>query len=165
MRHSLWQSFRYAGRGLRAAFWSQRTMRVHVVLAALVMLAAGWLRLPAGQVALLVLCMTAVLSAELMNTAVETVVDLLVGDSDHELAGRAKDLSAAAVLVSAAGAAMVGIVVLGPPLAGAWGVGRLTALAAARAATLAAVLTLAVVVLRRAGGRDRPRRPSPRGMP
>jgi hypothetical protein len=109
--------------------------------------------------------MTAVLSAELMNTAVETVVDLLVGDSDHELAGRAKDLSAAAVLVSAAGAAMVGIVVLGPPLAGAWGVGRLTALAAARAATLAAVLTLAVVVLRRAGGRDRPRRPSPRGMP
>ncbi|MDR7544054.1 MAG: diacylglycerol kinase family protein [Armatimonadota bacterium] len=153
MRHSLWQSFQFAGRGLQAAFWSQRTMRVHMALAVAVVAASAWLQLSAGQVALLVLSMAAVLAAELMNTAVETIVDLLVGDNRHELAGRAKDLAAAAVLVTAAGAAVVGLVVLVPPVAAAIGAGRLGALVVGRAATLAAVLALVAVILRGVGGR------------
>lgn len=153
MRHSLWQSFQFAGRGLQAAFWSQRTMRVHMALAVAVVAASAWLQLSAGQVALLVLSMAAVLAAELMNTAVETIVDLLVGDNRHELAGRAKDLAAAAVLVTAAGAAVVGLVVLAPPVAAAIGAGRLGALVVGRVATLAAVLALVAVILRGAGGR------------
>jgi diacylglycerol kinase len=128
-------------------------MRIHVALAAAVALASGWLGLPPGEVALLVLCMAAVLAAELTNTAVETVVDLLVGQDHHELAGRAKDLSAAAVLVTAAGSAIVGLLVLAPPVAAAAGVGHLDLLALARAATLAAILALVIVVLQSAGRR------------
>jgi diacylglycerol kinase (ATP) len=156
VRHSLWQSFQFAGRGLQAAFWSQRTMRVHMALAAAVVLASAWLQLSVGQMALLTLSVAAVLAAELMNTAVETIVDLLVGDNHHELAGRAKDLSAAAVLVTAAGAAVVGLLVLAPPVATAIGAGRLEALVIGRAATLAVVLALVAVILRGIGDRAVP---------
>jgi diacylglycerol kinase (ATP) len=150
----LWQSFHYAARGLRVAFQSQRTMRVHVVLAAGVMVAAVWLDLPPAQGAVLVLCAAAVLAAELTNTAVETVVDLLIGGSHHELAGRAKDLSAAAVLVVAAAALVAGLLVLGPPVIAATAGGGLDALDLARAATLLLILALVLVVAR---GARRPR--------
>lgn len=154
MRHTLWQSFRFAGRGLQTAVWSQRTMRVHIAIAALVTVAAVWLDLPAVEAGALVIAMVIVLAAELLNTAVETLVDLVVGERRHALAGRAKDLSAAAVLVAAAGAAIVGLLVLGRPLVAAAGGGFLDALAAARAGTLVLVLALVFVVLRRqdAGG-------------
>jgi diacylglycerol kinase len=160
MRQSLWQSFQFAARGLRRAFWSQRTMRIHLGLAAVVIVLTAWLQLPIGETAVVILCMIAVLAAELLNTAVETVVDLLVGDDHHELAGHAKDLSAAAVLVTAAGTAVVGTFVLVPRLAAAVELGRFDAVAAARAATLVAVLALAATVLRRAGDRGPVRKPS-----
>ncbi|MDR7486521.1 MAG: diacylglycerol kinase family protein [Armatimonadota bacterium] len=159
MRHTLWQSFQYAGRGLQAAFWSQRTMRIHILLAAAVILAVVWLDLSVGETALLVVVTAGVLAAELFNTAVEAIVDLEVGDNHHALAGRAKDLSAAAVLVMAAGAAIVGLLVLAPPVMVAFGFGRLDALAAGRAGVLAAILALAAVTMRRAGDRSGPGAP------
>ena len=153
MRNSLWQSFQFAGRGLRAAFWSQRTMRIHLLLAAAVTASVVWLDLPLTETAVVVLAMAAVLAAELMNTALEVVVHLQVGDQHHELAGRAKDLSAAAVLVTAGGAAIVGLLVLAPPVAVALGVGRPDLLMFGRLGALVGVLALAVVALQRAGER------------
>jgi diacylglycerol kinase len=153
MRQSLWQSFQFASQGLQAAFRSQRTMRIHVLLAAVVTAAVAWLGLPVAETAVLVLAMACVLAAELMNTAVEVIVDLQVGDQHHELAGRAKDLSAAAVLVTAVGAAIVGVLVLAPPVAAALGLGRPDVLTFGRLGTLVAVLALVVIVLRRAGDR------------
>ena len=152
MRHTLWQSFRFAGRGLRAAFWTQRTMRVHLVIAAGVTAGAVWLDLPAAEVAALIVAVVVVLATELVNTALEALVDLTIGDRHHELAGRAKDLSAAAVLVAAAGAAIVGLVVLGRPAAAMLGLGRFDALALGRTGALLAVLALVVVVFRRHDG-------------
>lgn len=64
---------------------------------------------------MLILAIGLVWSAEFMNTAVEAVVDL-ASPSRHPLAGAAKDTGAAAVLVAAAAAALVGFLVLGPPL-------------------------------------------------
>jgi diacylglycerol kinase (ATP) len=165
MRHTLWQSFQYAGRGLRDAFRSQRTMRIHVFLVCAVILIVAWLRLSTVETALLVLCMAAVLAAELMNTAVEAVVDLQVGENRHALAGRAKDLSAAAVLVMAAGAAVVGLVVLGPPVAAAIGTGGVDGLAVARGGTLLTVLAVLVIAVRRAGERSAGGENSSKGMP
>jgi diacylglycerol kinase (ATP) len=153
MRHSLWQSFEYAGRGLRDAVWSQRTMRIHVLLAATVVALVAWLDVPVGGTAILVLAMAAVLATELLNTAVETVVDMQVGNRHHDLAGRAKDLSAAAVLVTAAGAALAGLLILGPPIVAAIGLGRIDGLLLGRGGALLAVLALAVIVLRRVGER------------
>ena len=151
MRHTLWQSFRFASRGLQTAFWSQRTMRVHIAIAALVTVAAVWLDLPAGEAAALVIAMVVVLAAELFNTAAEALVDLVVGDRHHGLAGRAKDLSAAAVLVAAAGAAIVGLLVLGRPILAAFGGGGVDALLLARACVFLLVFALVAVVLRRPG--------------
>jgi diacylglycerol kinase (ATP) len=153
MKHTLWQSFQYAGRGLRDAFRSQRTMRIHVLLVCAVVVVVVWLGLSVVETALLVLCMAAVLAAELMNTAVEAVVDLQVGENQHILAGRAKDFSAAGVLVMAAGAAVVGLVVLGPPVAAAVGAGDIHARTLVRAGTLLAVLAVLVVAVGRAGAR------------
>jgi len=59
--------------------------------------------------------MTAVWSAEAVNTALEFLVDAL-SPGDHPLAGQAKDLAAGAVLIAAVGAAVIGVLVLGPYL-------------------------------------------------
>ncbi len=149
MRHSLWQSFQFAGRGLREAFWTQRTMRIHTILAGAVTAAVVWLDLPVADASALIIAMVAVLATELINTAVEVIVDLQVGNRRHALAGRAKDLSAAAVLVAAAGAAVVGLLVLGRPVTLMLGLGRFDALTASRGGALLLVLALVVVVLRR----------------
>jgi diacylglycerol kinase len=66
------------------------------------------LRLPAAAWAVLFLTIALVVAAELVNSAVESVVDL-VSPEDHPLAKRAKDVAAAAVLVAVAGAVAVGI--------------------------------------------------------
>jgi len=76
------------------------------------LLLAVWLRAPAAPI---VLACAVVLALELMNSAVETAIDLVSPDL-HPLAGSAKDLAAAAVLTASLGAVIVGLVVLGPPL-------------------------------------------------
>lgn len=151
MRHTLWQSFEYAGRGLAATMNSQRTMRIHVLVACVVSAAVMWLELPAAETAVLILAMAGVMAVELLNTALETVVDMHVGGRHDSLGGRAKDVSAAAVLVAAAGATIVGVVTLGPPVATAVGMGRADALLAGRAVVLIGVLTCAALALWRAG--------------
>ncbi len=153
MRHTLWQSFEYAGRGLVAAMASQRTMRIHVLVACAVSVAVMWLELPVADTAVLIVAMAGVLAVELLNTAVEAVVDMHADGRHDALAGRAKDLSAAAVLVAAAGAAIVGVVVLGPPVATAIGMGSADALSAGRAAVLLGVLISAALALWQAGSR------------
>ena len=82
------------------------------------MLAAGACAIVAGLVvqldalswAIVLLCCGVVISAELVNTAIETTIDL-VSPEFHPLAGRAKDIAAAAVWVLATIVAMVGIIV------------------------------------------------------
>ena len=147
MRHSLWQSFQFAGRGLQHAVQSQRTMRIHIALAAAITVVLVWLELPVAEAAAIVLATAGVLAAELLNTAVEILVDLHVGDEYHVLAGRAKDLSAAGVLVAAFGAAAVGLLVLGRPAAAVLG-GQIGPQSLGRAGALVLVLALVVMVLR-----------------
>ncbi|MBM3469862.1 MAG: diacylglycerol kinase family protein [Armatimonadetes bacterium] len=153
MRHTLWQSFEYAGRGLVAAMNSQRTMRIHVLIACAVSAAVMWLELPAAETTVLIVAMAGVMAVELLNTAVEAVVDMHVGGRHDSLGGRAKDMSAAAVLVAAIGAAIVGVVTLGPPVATAVGMGRADALFAGRVVVLLGVLTCATLALWQAGSR------------
>ena len=82
------------------------------------MLVAGaLLRLPATSWAVVALAIALVVAAELANTAIEAVVDLLSPEV-HPLAKRAKDVAAAGVLVASAGAAAAGALVLLARLAG-----------------------------------------------
>ncbi len=115
MTRSLADSFRYAFRGVLYALRTQPNIRIHLAVALLVVVAAVWLGVSPPEVALLVLAIGLVLVSEMVNTAVETLLDALA-PGYHALVGAAKDVSAGAVLVSAVGAVLVGLAVLGPPL-------------------------------------------------
>jgi diacylglycerol kinase len=151
MWRSVTRSFRYAGRGLQLALRSHFNMRVHLALAGLVAVAAAWADVSAMEAAILIVCAMVVLAAELFNTAIEVLVDLHVGEQYHVLAGRAKDLAAAAVLVTALGAAVIGAVVLGPPALRAVAAGYLDRVGAARLVGLVAVCALSAGVAGRQG--------------
>ena len=108
-------SFRYAFQGWHHVFRTQQNMWIHGVIAAVVFFLALWLRLPAHDWAMLVLTTAMVFAAEFMNTAIEAVVDLASPDK-HPLAKIGKDVGAAAVLVAALAAILIGLLILGPPL-------------------------------------------------
>jgi len=104
-RSRLLRSFHHAFEGIIYATRTEPNMRVHFVLGALVLLATLILRLDRYYVIATVTLVALVLSLELMNTAVEAIVDLLTV-AHHPLAKTAKDAAAGAVLVSAIGAAL-----------------------------------------------------------
>ncbi len=121
-RARLGRSFSVAGAGLARAWSTQPNLRLEIAIGLLALGLAAWLRAPAAPI---VIACTVVLAMELMNSAIEAVVDL-ASPSFHQLAGTAKDLAAAAVLTASFGAVVVGLVVLGPPLLArlsAWGAG------------------------------------------
>ena len=111
--HKRYHSFRYAIKGIGAAFRSEQNMQLHVLATVLVVLAGIYFELNQTEWGLLVLAIGLVWAMEIMNTAVETVVNL-VSPQQHPLAGKAKDLAAGAVLVAAITAAIIGLLVLGP---------------------------------------------------
>ncbi len=97
---SLLTSFKYAWAGVSYAFQTQRNFRIHVVVGALAISLGVFLQLKAVEMAVIGLTIGAVLAMELLNTAIESVVDLTVKQNYHELAKIAKDCAAAAVLIS-----------------------------------------------------------------
>ncbi len=115
MKRSLIHSFRDALRGVAHVLRTHRNMRIHLLAALLVAGLGLWLGLTALEWAILALAICLVMAAELANTALELLADVASPDY-HPLVGIAKDVSAAAVLLSAAGAVVVGILVLGPRL-------------------------------------------------
>ena len=78
-------SFRYAAQGLGYAFVTQRNFRIHVITGVVVFAMATWLQLDLAQMAVLALTVAAVLVLELLNTAIEAVVDLAIGRRFHPL--------------------------------------------------------------------------------
>lgn len=106
------RSFAVAGAGLSRAWTTQPNLRLEALIGVLALVLAAWLRAPAAPI---VIACILVLSLELMNSAVETAIDLVSPDP-HPLAGKAKDLAAASVLTAAIGSVVVGLIVLGPPL-------------------------------------------------
>lgn len=111
--------FIYAWNGIRAALQEERNFRFHLAAACYVYAAAYLAELDATGVALITLCVFAMLGMELMNSAVERAVDK--PDTNHWWsAGAAKDMAAGAVLVTALGAIVVGLCVLGPSFGVIW---------------------------------------------
>ncbi|OAB43124.1 diacylglycerol kinase family protein [Paenibacillus antarcticus] len=119
-KKSFFSSFGFAAEGIRYAMTTQRNMKVHGVVALLVIVAAAVLQLSSIRWLFLLLAITLVLTAEMFNTALEAVVDLISSDI-HPLAKAAKDTAAGAVLLTAAFAVVVGIVVFYRPLVALFG--------------------------------------------
>lgn len=113
--HSLFASFQYAIHGIYFCLRTQRNMRIHVGAGFSAMGLGLWLGLPLFHLAVLSVVASLVVTMEMLNTAIENAVDLYT-HRKHPLAKIAKDVAAAAVLVSAINAALVGLILLGPPL-------------------------------------------------
>jgi diacylglycerol kinase (ATP) len=113
---SIGVSFKYAAAGVTYAFSTQRNFRIHCVAATSAIVIGALLGL--SNVEMAVACITGglVLTLELLNTAIESVVDLTVGQTYHELAKIAKDCAAGAVLISAFASILVGLCLIVPKL-------------------------------------------------
>lgn len=90
---------RYSIQGFRAAWLNEEAFRQELVLAAIFIPAAFWLGENLTHKLLLIMSCALVVLAELLNSAIEAVVDR-ISDEQHELSGRAKDIGSAAVFVT-----------------------------------------------------------------
>jgi diacylglycerol kinase len=113
--HPLLASFGYAFAGLRHTYRTQRNFRIHLVIAILALAAGLLFGLSWLEWALIAVMVVVVLSAEMANTMVEALVDLVTQER-HDLAEVAKDVSAGVVLLTAMGSVVVGALVFLPKL-------------------------------------------------
>ncbi|MEJ2141110.1 MAG: diacylglycerol kinase [Gammaproteobacteria bacterium] len=96
----------YSWQGLKATFKHEAAFRQELALAIILIPLAVWLTTDAVELSLLVGSVFLVLIVELINSAIEAIVDRFGGEM-HELSGRAKDIGSAAVLISLINAAFV----------------------------------------------------------
>src|SRR4051794_35988995 len=113
--HSLQASFKYAFTGLCYCFRTQRNFRIHIAIAIVgailgVLLALSWV-----EWAVFTAMVVLVLAAEMLNTMIESLVDLVTTDY-HPLAKIAKDAAAGVVLLTAIGSVVVGLFIFLPKI-------------------------------------------------
>ncbi len=111
----LYQSFGYAFKGVYQVFRHELNMQIHL-LAAIVVVAAGIvLQINTTEWCLIVFAIIGVWVAEMFNTSIELLTDLVSPDY-HELAGKVKDIAAGAVVLATLGAVVIGLVVFLPKI-------------------------------------------------
>jgi len=108
-------SFRHAFSGLWFVIRTQRNAWIHAVVTVAVLLVSWWLGLSRGDWVFIIIAIAMVWTSEFINTALEAVVDI-ASPQKQELARICKDVGAAAVLIAAGSAALIGLIILGPPL-------------------------------------------------
>lgn len=106
-------SFKNAFSGLFWAFSTQPNFRFHFVLSLAAILAGFYFKISFIEMTILVLTIALGLSAEMINTSIEAMTDLITKKTSRQ-AKIAKDVSAGMMLLTAAGAVMVAILILGP---------------------------------------------------
>lgn len=105
-------SLSYALSGIAYTWNTQRNFRLHVLTGSLIIMISFFLKLTSVELLFLVSAIFSVLVMELINTALETTVDLVTKEF-HPLAFIAKNVGAAAVLLSALYALVVGLIIFG----------------------------------------------------
>jgi len=113
------RSIRYALRGIAVMMRSQHNAWIHALATAVVAILGLVIRLSTAEWCWIVLAVMAVWTAEALNTAFEFLTDV-ASPSFHPLAGKAEDVAAGAVLISAIGSVVIGALVFGPHLWQAW---------------------------------------------
>jgi diacylglycerol kinase len=112
---SRFDSFKPAFDGLQHVLKTQPNTWIHAFISLVVIALGVWVRLDMVSWAVIFVTMALVWVAEFANTAIEGVVDMASPDH-HPLAKIAKDVSAAAVVIAALAAALIGLLILGPQL-------------------------------------------------
>jgi len=106
----IWRSIGFALAGLRYAFISQRSLRIEIVFAGVVVVIGSVLGISKLEWAIVAVSISLVIGLELVNTAVEAVADL-ASPTFHPLAKVAKDTAAAAVFIGAFGSIISGLII------------------------------------------------------
>ncbi|MCJ7804959.1 diacylglycerol kinase family protein, partial [Patescibacteria group bacterium] len=109
------QTFKNAFAGCWYAFTTQKNFIVHLLLSLSVLLLALWLQVSYERFLFLILVIFLGFTVEMLNTTVEKLVDLIT-EKYHPMAKIIKDLSAGVMLVVSVGVAVIGFLVLFPPL-------------------------------------------------
>ena len=107
------KSFKYAFNGLRIAVKEEHNMRIQLIAIIVVISAGLYFEISGMEWVTLVLVMGFVVSMEIMNSSIENVCDF-ISPEKHELIKKVKDLAAAAVLISALSALIVGLIIFVP---------------------------------------------------
>ena len=108
-------SFKYAIEGFISSFKTERNMKIHI-LAMIIVIAIGfYFKLNVIEWCFLAIAIVLVIGAELFNTAIETIVDMISPEKNPK-AKLTKDISAAAVLILSIGAAVVGMLIFIPKI-------------------------------------------------
>jgi diacylglycerol kinase len=108
-------SFFYAFRGIACAFRQERNLRIHTFAAAAAIVLGIMLRIRSFEWMVVVIVIAGVFASELFNSAIENLVDLCSPEFDKR-AGRIKDITAGAVLITALGALAAGLIIFLPKL-------------------------------------------------
>src|ERR1700754_5295966 len=111
----LFKSFKYAFQGFSYAVKTQLNFRIHLGVTAVALLLGWYLHLSPAEWLWIALTVALVLTAELLNTAIEILTDL-ISPEWNEKAGHIKDVSAAAVTITAVFAVAVGCIIFLPKL-------------------------------------------------
>jgi len=108
-------SLQNAFEGIKITLRTQRNLRIHIIVGLLIISVSFLLKIDLLEFVLILLTVMIVLVTEILNTAIEFTIDL-VSPQYNQLAKKVKDISAAAVLVSASFAILIGLFILGPRL-------------------------------------------------
>ena len=109
----LLKSFKYAGKGIFYAFREEQNIKIHFLVAILAILLAIYFKISTGEIIALVVVISLVIVAELINTVLERIVDI-IKPRMHPYAKSIKDMLAGMVLMASVGAAVVGLIIFAP---------------------------------------------------
>lgn len=115
MRRRLTSSFRYAFEGIKYVLKTQPNMKIHTVIGLLAVVAGFFFKISEAEWLAIVIVIGFVLILEVVNTAVETLVDLYT-EEYHHLAKVSKDTAAGAVLLMAIVSVVVGLIIFLPKI-------------------------------------------------
>jgi diacylglycerol kinase len=110
------ESFSNAFRGIFQAYKTERNVRSHTISAFLTIILAIILEFNITEWMFLVLAISSVIVTEILNTAVEYAIDMVCGNTYHEIARYAKDIAAGATLVAAIAASIIGVMLYLPKI-------------------------------------------------
>ena len=106
-------SFKYAFKGIISALLSDRNMKIHVNIMALVIIFGLILNISVGEWFVCIICFAIVISAEMFTTAFEQMVDIAMPEKDPR-AKFVKDVAAGGVLVMAIASLVIGLIIFVP---------------------------------------------------
>lgn len=113
---NFFQSLGFARDGILYCLKTQRNIRIHFVITVVVLCLSGILSLNPLEWTVIFICIALVISMEIMNTTIETLIDLYYKDNYSELAKNAKDAAAGAVLICSICSSIVGMLIFVPKI-------------------------------------------------